>query len=115
MVVSDNVSMFYGAKPEIFDKAADLRENMTEAENVIWEKLKNKKVFKYKFRRQHPVDIFIVDFYCHPLKLVIEIDGGYHLNKEQKEYDDGRTAELVNLGLKDVRFSNKEILNSNRD
>ena len=63
MPISDDVTMFYGAKPEIFDKAATLRNNMTEAETILWEKLKDRNLFPSKFRRQHPVDIFIVDFF----------------------------------------------------
>jgi very-short-patch-repair endonuclease len=109
MAISDNVTMFFGAKPDIFEKAAILRENMTEAEKLLWEKLKDRRLFHYKFRRQHPIDIFIVDFYCHPIRLVVEIDGGYHLNSEQKEYDIGRSAELENWELKIIRFANNEI------
>ena len=102
--------MFYSAKPEIFEKATILRANMTDAEKLLWEKLKDRNLFKFKFRRQHPIDIFIVDFYSHPVLLVIEVDGEYHLNFEQKEYDIGRSAELENWGLKIIRFSNDEIL-----
>ena len=109
MAISDDVSMFFGAKPDVFEKATILRENMTEAERLLWEKLKDRNLFRRKFRRQHPIDIFIVDFYCHQIRLVIEIDGGYHLNSEQKEYDIGRCGELKNWGLKIVRFTNKEI------
>lgn len=75
-------NMFYGASRNIFEKASELRNNMTEAENLLWVELKNRKIFKVKFRRQHPIDIFIVDFYCHEFKLVIEIDGEIHLEKE---------------------------------
>jgi very-short-patch-repair endonuclease len=109
MAISDNVSMFFGAKPDIFEKAAILREHMTEAEKLLWEKLKDRSLFHYKFRRQHPIDIFIVDFYCHPIHLVIEVDGGYHLNAEQKEYDIGRSAELEYWELKIIRFANNDI------
>lgn len=109
MAISDSVSMFYGAKPDIFEKATVLRENMTEAEKLLWEKLKDRKLFKFKFRRQHPIDIFIVDFYCHPIRLIIEVDGEYHLNSEQKEYDIGRSMELKNWGLKIIRYTNKDI------
>jgi very-short-patch-repair endonuclease len=109
MAISDNVSMFFGAKPDIFDKATILRANQTEAEKLLWEKLKDRSLFKHKFRRQHPIDIFIVDFYCHPIRLVIEVDGGYHLNTDQKEYDIGRSAELENWELKIIRFTNNEI------
>ncbi len=114
MAISDNVTMFYGAKPDIFEKAAILREHMTPAESIIWEKLNDRKLFKRKFRRQHPIDIFIVDFYCHPLLLIIEIDGGYHLNSDQKEYDLGRASELENWNLKIIRYTNDEVLHSTR-
>jgi very-short-patch-repair endonuclease len=110
MAISDKVSMFFGAKPDIFEKATILRENMTEAEKLLWEKLKDKNLLKNKFRRQHPIDIFIVDFYCHPIRLVIEVDGGYHLDSVQKEYDMGRSAELENWELKIIRLTNDEIL-----
>lgn len=62
-----------------------------------------------RFRPQHPIDIFIADFYCHPLRLVIEVDGGIHKSKDQKEYDLNRTAELNYWGIKVIRFTNKEV------
>ncbi len=64
-----------------------------------------------RFRPQHPIDIFIADFYCHPLRLVIEIDGGIHKSKDQKEYDIGREAELENWGIQVIRFTNEQIEN----
>jgi very-short-patch-repair endonuclease len=111
MSISDNVSMFYNAKPHIFEKAKALRNNMTNAELILWEKLKGKKVLGLRFRPQHPVDIFIADFYCHPIKLIIEVDGGIHKSREQKEYDLGREEELENWGIKVIRFTNNEIEN----
>ena len=101
--------MFYGAKAHIFEKAKLLRKNMTEAELLLWEQLKGKKVLGLRFRPQHPIDIFIADFYCHPLKLVIEVDGGIHKSKDQKEYDIGRTGELNYWGIEVVRFTNEEV------
>ncbi|KJF44104.1 endonuclease domain-containing protein [Draconibacterium sediminis] len=109
MSISDNVSMFYGAKAHIFEKAKLLRNNMTEAEILLWEQLKGKKVLGLRFRPQHPIDIFIADFYCQPLKLVIEVDGGIHKSKDQKEYDIGRTGELNYWGIEVVRFTNEEV------
>ena len=109
MSVSDQVSMFYKAKPDIFVKAKKLRNNMTSAEVKLWEALKGKQVLGFRFRAQHPIDIFIADFYCHPLKLVIEVDGGIHNNQDQKESDIGREAELENLGIKVMRFSNEQV------
>ena len=64
-----------------------------------------------RFRPQHPVDIFIADFYCHPVKLVIEVDGGIHKIRDQKEYDFGREGDLENWGIKVIRFTNEEIEN----
>ena len=110
MSISDQVSMFYGAKAHIFDKAKALREKMTSAELLLWEQLKGKKILGLRFRAQHPIDIFIADFYCHPLKLIIEIDGGIHKNKDQKEHDIGRTTELNEWGIKVVRFTNEEVV-----
>jgi very-short-patch-repair endonuclease len=109
MAISDNVSMFYGAKAHIFEKAKLLRNNMTAAELLLWEQLKGKKVLGLRFRPQHPIDIFIADFYCHPLKLVIEVDGGIHKSREQKEYDIGRTGELNYWGIEVIRFTNEEV------
>ena len=94
MSIGDDVSMFYNAKPHIFEKAKMLRKNMTVSEHILWEELKGKKMMGLRFRPQHPIDIFIVDFYCHPIKLVIEIDGEYHQSKEQSDYDIGREGEL---------------------
>ena len=101
-------NMFFGAKREIFQNASLLRENMTIAEIFLWERLKESQLV-VRFKAQHPIDIFIVDFYCHKYALVIEIDGAIHL--KQKEYDKGRTAELNRLGLKVIRFTNEEVLN----
>ena len=90
-------TMYCGAKPDILEKAKVLRKDMTGAEKVLWERLKNKQVLKLRFRRQHPIDIFIADFYCHTVRLVIELDGKIH--KTQKEYDEGRTAEMEQFDI----------------
>ena len=104
--------MFFGASPEMFKRASELRKNMTEAEKILWTALRRKQVKGKRFRRQHPIDIFIVDFYCHDSKLVIEVDGGVHQEKEQKEYDIGRSDELEKHGLKVIRFTNEQIKNN---
>ena len=104
-----NRNMFYGADAMTLRAAGMLRRNMTKAELILWKKLKDKSIFKSKFRRQHPIDIFIVDFYCHEYKLVIEIDGEVH-NNENIEYDLGRTAELNKFGIKVLRFTNEEVI-----
>lgn len=102
-------SMWKGASPIIFSRAKRLRENMTVTEIILWEELKKKKLLGYKFRRQHPISNYIVDFYCHKLKLVIEVDGGYHNHFKQRELDKKRTEIIEFQGLKVIRFTNEEI------
>ncbi|HOZ89671.1 MAG TPA: DUF559 domain-containing protein [Bacteroidia bacterium] len=101
--------MFYGAKPEIFANAKWLRANMTQSEKLLWSHLKENKL-GVRFKPQHPIDIFIADFYCHELKLVIEIDGEIH--EKQKEYDAGRTSELQHYDIEVMRFTNAEVMQS---
>ena len=84
---------------------------MTVAEKILWEHLKNNQLHGLKFRRQHPFDIFIADFYCHQKKLIIEVDGDIHDIPENKEYDEGRTFELEEKGYMVLRFRNEEIIN----
>ncbi len=112
MSISDQVSMFYNASPEIFEKAKYLRKNMTSAERILWEHLKGKKMLNLRFRPQHPIYKFIADFYCHPLKIIIEIDGGIHHSNDQHKYDIDREDEIRNWGIKIIRFNNEEIVNN---
>jgi very-short-patch-repair endonuclease len=102
--------MHVGAKPELFRYAQEMRKNPTESEKVLWNILRKFRYKGYIFRRQHPVDIFIADFYCHKLKLIVEVDGGVHDFEQAKEYDDGRSAELEKYGLKIIRFTNDQVL-----
>ena len=102
-------SMFYNASPEIFERAKELRENMTPAENVLWAELNRRKIKGYRFKPQHPINRFIVDFYCHKAKVVIEIDGEVHELEEQVQRDQGRSSELEAFGLKVLRFSNQDV------
>ena len=99
-------NMFYGAKPKLFEKARELRENMTPSEKKIWERLKSSQL-GVRFKAQHPIERFIVDFYCHTFRIVIEIDG--HIHEDQQEYDLGRTAELEKYDIKVIRFTNEEV------
>ena len=82
---------------------------MTETEKILWQAIRNRKISGFKFRRQHPVGQFIVDFYCVEARLVIEVDGEIHNKSEAKERDANRTAELESLGLKVLRFQNQEV------
>lgn len=100
------VNMFYGAGPSLFSKAWKLRQDMTNAEKLLWEEIKNKQLGVH-FRAQHPIDRYIADFYCHQSRLVVEVDGGVHDN--QKEYDIGRQAEMENYGIKVIRFTNQQV------
>ncbi len=65
---------------------------------------------KNKFRRQHPLGKYIIDFYCHAKRLAVEVDGAYHLTTERKLYDEYRTAELSRLGIREIRFTNDDVL-----
>jgi very-short-patch-repair endonuclease len=103
-------NMWKGASPKIFSNAKKLRENATEAEEKLWLAVRNSQIEGYKFRRQHPFSIYIADFYCNALKLVIEIDGGYHLDEEQRLLDEKRTNDIEFQGLKVIRFTNAEVL-----
>ncbi|MEX2591333.1 MAG: DUF559 domain-containing protein [Anditalea sp.] len=102
-------NLFYGASPEIQRRARELRKNMTYCEKVLWERLKIRNITGSKFRRQHPISKYIVDFYCHQFKLVIEVDGEIHRGKDAIEYDENRSFELEEFGLQVLRFSNKQV------
>lgn len=103
-------NMHYGASPKLFDLAGELRAKMTTAELILWNIIKVNE-WHLKFRRQHPISNYIADFYCHQIKLVIELDGGYHENKEVKIYDAAREKEIKKLGINIIRFKNDEVLN----
>jgi very-short-patch-repair endonuclease len=100
-------SMYYGAKPETFEAARILRKHMTTHEKLLWDKLKLKQICGVRFRRQHPIDFFIADFYCHEIRLVVEIDGEIH--NYQREHDEGRSAEMERYFIKVIRFTNSEV------
>jgi very-short-patch-repair endonuclease len=106
---SVDLNMFYGAHKSTFLKAIELRKNLTMTEKELWARLKNVKS-GFRFKRQHPINIFIADFYCHKAKLVIEVDGEIH--NYQQEYDFGRTAEMEKFGIRVLRFTNTEVLNN---
>ena len=92
-----------------YENARINRKNNTEAEAALWHLLRNSKT-GYKFRRQHPIEAFIVDFVCLEKGLVIEVDGGYHNNEEQKNYDDFRAEVLNQKKFTVLRFTNETVL-----
>lgn len=98
-----------GANSRLFEFAKANRKKQTTAEKILWNVLRNRKLDGHKFRRQHPISNFIADFYCHELKLIIEVDGGYHMEQEKAEFDQARTHELKELGLNVIRFKNSEV------
>ncbi len=100
--------MFLGADRLIFERAKELRKNLTNAELVLWGYLKQSPL-GCKFRRQHPLGIFIADFYCHKLKLVIEVDGSIHDVAEVKEADGYREGIMRSDGLDILRFRNEMV------
>jgi very-short-patch-repair endonuclease len=96
-------------KKELRKKARDLRNRMTTAEIILWSRIRSRQLYGYKFRRQQPVLDFIVDFYCHELKLIIEVDGEIHSLPEIKESDRHRDKMLKDNGYHIIHFSNHEI------
>ncbi|MBV6643581.1 MAG: endonuclease domain-containing protein [Cyclobacteriaceae bacterium] len=102
--------MFYGATKEIFHKAQMLRSSMTEAELILWDRLSDNKLAGFKFRRQHPISQYVVDFYCHKAMLVIEVDGRDHNQTEKKNNDEVRDIEMKELGLMVLRIKNEEVM-----
>jgi nucleoside-diphosphate-sugar epimerase len=98
--------MLYG---ELKRRAEEMRKNPTEAESVLWDALRGNGL-GVKFRQQHIIEDFIVDFYCNEYKVTVEIDGGYHKTPEQTASDAERTARLNELGYTELRFTNEEVL-----
>src|SRR5580765_8426244 len=90
------------------DIARTLRHQQTEAERKLWMFLRSRKLAGFKFYRQHPLDGYIVDFYCKEKRLIIELDGNQH--HDQKEYDAVRTRQLQSRGRRVIRFWNNDIL-----
>lgn len=99
-----------GTTPEIEQAAKRLRQNLTPAEARLWSAIRNKQLARLRFRCQHPVGNFILDFYCPAHKLVIEIDGAIH--NSQVEYDGERTSKLAEYGYTVLRFSNEQVVNN---
>ncbi len=102
-------NMHFGASATIFQRAHYLRNHPTPAEEMLWEQLRKHQI-KYRFRRQHPLSRYVVDFYCHQLKFVIELDGSVHSVEEQKLTDHEKDEALRDLGLHVLRLSNREVI-----
>jgi len=99
------------AIPEILlAHARELRKRATDAEQLLWSLLRDRQLLDYKFRRQHPLGSYILDFYCHEAKLAIELDGGQHAEAAQSLHDEKRGAWLTDQGVTVLRFWNNETL-----
>ena len=99
-----------GTKAVIQEYARELRNRTTEAEQKLWALLRNRQLKGKKFRRQHAIANYVVDFYCNECKLAIELDGNFHTDLESKEYDKSRTALLNELEITVLRFWNEEVI-----
>lgn len=102
---------YFGASPTMLKLAAELRGNMTIAEKILWERLRNRKCCNSRFRRQHPIGEFIVDFFCYEAMLAIELDGEVHNDAYQNKRDSERTEILNEHGIRVRRFKNNAVFN----
>lgn len=92
-----------------------LRKEMTEAERVLWSRIRGKQLKGFQVYRQKPIGRFVVDFYCPKAKLVIEIDGGQHYTEDHRAKDEARDRFMMTRGVKTLRFSDKEIFENLAD
>ncbi|WP_235964888.1 endonuclease domain-containing protein [Caenimonas soli] len=92
-------------------RARALRKGQTDAEALLWSRLRNRQVLDLKFRRQHPLGHYFADFACLEIRLVIELDGGQHNESAAADYDRVRAADMAALGFRTLRFWNNEVLN----
>jgi very-short-patch-repair endonuclease len=112
MTHNSNSSSHWKSSPELWKKlkprARQMRSQPTPAEKLLWERIKNKQLLGYKFRRQQVIDGFIVDFYCYEAQLVVEVDGKIH---DYTQVQDAIRQEfLESLGLRVVRFKNEDVV-----
>ena len=99
----------YFYNPHLKFRAIELRKNMTEAEVILWSQLRKKQVNGFRFLRQRPIGNYIVDFICKEANLVVEIDGDYHYQANQQEYDSEREAYLRGLGICMLHVTNDAV------
>jgi very-short-patch-repair endonuclease len=99
-------------RKDIVGNARSLRKKMTEAEEVFWRHSRNKSYRGIKFRRQHPIGSFVLDFFWAEKKIAIEIDGGIHKRTDIRENDEDRTKILDEMGIRVIRFTNEQVINN---
>jgi len=95
---------------ELLKRARELRRNATDAEEILWRALRNRRLAGLKFRRQHPYHGYILDFYCHEHRLAIELDGGGHADPAQRAHDEHRSRVLAQEGIRVLRYWNNDVL-----
>jgi len=95
---------------QLLEFAKSMRHTATDAEHLMWQLLRAKRFMNLKFRRQHVIKPYILDFYCHEISLVIELDGSQHGTDDTIQYDAERTKFLEALGLTVVRYWNQDVL-----
>jgi cyclase len=101
--------MFEGASHLLFENAKHLRKNMTASEMALWLRLREG-INGFKIRRQHPIGLYVADFYCHKAKLIIEVDGSIHNQDDIKDTDRIRENDLKKWGYTIIRFTNEEVM-----
>jgi very-short-patch-repair endonuclease len=89
-------------------EARDLRHNETSAEDLLWNELCGKRLHGLRFRRQHPIGHFVMDFFCVQIQLAVELDGCVHRQSDQAAYDEERTSFLEEQGIYVLRFATKK-------
>jgi very-short-patch-repair endonuclease len=96
--------------PQLLERARTLRQEQTDAEALLWMLLRNRRLGGFKFRRQHPIDPYILDFYCEETRLAVEVDGGQHNTDEGRRCDAVRTSFLAHRDIRVNRYWNYEVL-----
>jgi very-short-patch-repair endonuclease len=107
-----NDKLHGNSRPSTYENARSLRKIQTTAEKKLWQALRNGKIGSLKSRRQHAFDDYVLDFYCHQIKLAIEVDGGVHDNPEVAAHDIVRTNNLNANNITVLRFKNEEVENN---
>jgi very-short-patch-repair endonuclease len=96
--------------PQLLERARTLRQEQTDAEALLWMLLRNRRLRGFKFRRQHPIEPYILDFYCEDVRLAVELDGGQHNTDGGRRRDAARTAFLAHRDIRVNRYWNYEVL-----
>jgi 5-methyltetrahydrofolate--homocysteine methyltransferase len=106
------IPVTYGHHPLVAARARELRRSMTRAEHILWDQLRRDRFAGLRFRRQHPMDGYIADFFCHQMRLIVEVDGEVH--ERQREYDALRNDHFESQGYRVLRFTNPQVLRQTR-